>query len=365
MYLTPCIPRISSYQRLCYCLCNHICLSLTSGHGKPNNISDKMRLVVSILSDALFLIISLQLLQVLACDFDDNSSTYSLRADDSITCWEGQHKILAMLSLICYAFYVPLSIMITPMLLEAPRKASEDGSDSAGGAGGGVKYLKLYLMSINVIKSVMLLVTVMGPQVVSTSVISTTVASLTLGSLTLVWFQSHEVEGKHYSVELQPCNISFINYWKAASYTAAVTSAIVVVIAHNMVDSFSSSSLTYALCICWIVIIASFSYASYQYEDKAKSRRTMIKELIEYPFYWRDRKESLFGEGNGEIINRESCALFSKERTDTDKLHVPGSLVSPWYDYVKANDQSPVIVVRYYSLENCVTDKILNVVNVK
>lgn len=60
--------------------------AIVYGHGTPNNISDRMRLLVGILSDGLFLVISVQLLQVFACDYDDDdhSKTAVLRVDDSL-----------------------------------------------------------------------------------------------------------------------------------------------------------------------------------------------------------------------------------------------------------------------------------------
>ena len=65
--------------------------SIVYGHGSPNNISDNMRLIVATLSDALFLVISFQLLQVVACDYSDIDSIATMRVDPSVICWEGQH----------------------------------------------------------------------------------------------------------------------------------------------------------------------------------------------------------------------------------------------------------------------------------
>ena len=42
-----------------------------------------------------------------------------LYADPTIVCWQGSHKLLGAMSLVAYGFYVPLSIMIAPMLMEA------------------------------------------------------------------------------------------------------------------------------------------------------------------------------------------------------------------------------------------------------
>ena len=140
--------------------------------------------------------------------------------------------MLATASLTSYAFYLPLSIMITPMLLESPTGETNNGN---------VTYLKLYLMSINVIKSLMLLVAIMGPEGVATAVISSMIASFLLGTLTFTWFQSQSLLSSHYYTVLHPCNIAFINFWKAASYMAAIASAVIMVIAHAFQESIISN----------------------------------------------------------------------------------------------------------------------------
>ena len=57
--------------------------AIVYGHGSPNNISDRMRLLVGLLSDGLFLVISVQLLQVFACDYSDVDRP-TLRVDDTM-----------------------------------------------------------------------------------------------------------------------------------------------------------------------------------------------------------------------------------------------------------------------------------------
>lgn len=59
--------------------------AIVYGHGKPNNISDRMRLVVGLLSDGLFLLISGKLLQVLSCNYEDGDKP-TLRVDDTMVC---------------------------------------------------------------------------------------------------------------------------------------------------------------------------------------------------------------------------------------------------------------------------------------
>lgn len=239
--------------------------------------------------------------------------------------------MLATASLVSYAFYVPLSIMITPMLLEAPRQEDETG--------GHVTYLKLYLMSINVTKSIMLLVAVLGPQQVSTAVISSIVASFLLGTLTYAWFKSQDLLKSHYSAELQPCNIAFINFWKAASYTAAVTSAVAVVVAHSMQESvFSPQALTDSLIVAWSVIVATFVILYYRYYKQHFERQALVKELIKYPFVIRDARET-----DGKSVAQLSSPdiLFRAGSLFEKGYKIPGFQISPWKDDVIRRKSPP------------------------
>ena len=357
--------------------------AIVYGHGKPNNISKRMRLIVAVLSDALFLVVSFQLLKVFSCDYsrnqpgdgDTNDDYPVLRTDDSIVCWQGPHATLATVALICYSYYVPLSVMITPMLLENPSTtadaqvpnnnipvaASSDaqGSNKSNGASetatpkfassgspseGGVTYLKLYLMTLNVVKSVMLLVGVLGPESISTAVLSSCVASFVLGSITLLWFGQHDVTSSHYSADIHPCNIAFINYWKAASYTSAVASAVIILVAYYMQDTehFPISVLTPVLIITWIIIIIVFVAAYRRFHHSVSSRRHIIEALIAYPFYFRDLREDIGGSiympgdspagSNGSFAQEGKCWLYGSPYVARNKQHIPGFVSSPWAD---------------------------------
>lgn len=231
--------------------------------------------------------------------------------------------MLATASLVAYAFYVPLSIMITPMLLEAPRKD--------GDPGGNVTYLKLYLMSINVTKSVMLIVTVLGPQRISTAVISSIVASFLLGTLTFAWFKSRDLLSSDYSAELQPCNIAFINFWKAASYTTAVASAVILVTAHALQeDNFAPKALTEVLVVTWSLIAVMFAVFYFRYQKELSPRQTIVKELVAYPFLIRDLKESFVG---GVELPPPPIVIFNEGSLFMQQNYrIPGFVESPWRD---------------------------------
>jgi hypothetical protein len=328
--------------------------AIVYGHGTPTNISERMRFVVAIISDALFLVLSFQLLQVISCTYDtsdgsdDSNAFATLRTESGITCWEGHHAIVATAALVAYAFYVPLSIMITPMLLQAPSKepTDDDASNaSSSGASGGVSYLKLYLMTVNVIKSIMLVVVVLGPEKVLTAVVSSTVSSFILGALTLLWFQSHDIHSSHYSEDIHPCNIAFINYWKAASYTAAVVSALIILTAHILQKShFPPRVLTGVLVATWLLVAALYFIAYRRFDKGFQQRRKLVADLIHYPFQHRDDQEkqahmqkmkSLRNKKKDSIngIGATAQRLFGKtDGSNFETKTIPGSVQSPWYD---------------------------------
>jgi len=238
-----------------------------------------------------------------------------------------------------YAFYVPLSIMITPMLLEGP--TSEDQLNSDKPKDEGVSFLKLYLMTINVVKSVMLVVAVLGAQSISALVVATTLSSLLLGGITMAWYSHSIKQDNHaaapYSSHIHPCNIAFINYWKAASYSTSVISALVVVTFHLLEDSssfVSEQSLTDTLLICWLGTVILYVALYYSHHQRVKPRRQLVAELMAYPFQWRDIREA--AESNKEE-GGEELAWWSDDATMKQQQHIPGFVVSPWQDHVRSN----------------------------
>ena len=325
--------------------------AIVYGHGNPSNISRRVRFLVAILSDTLFLVLSFQLLQIVSCNYfgnsedNDDSHFAILRANASVVCWESRHARLAIAALTAYAFYVPLSIMITPMLLQAPPSNTED---SGAAHCGGVSYLKLYVMTVNIVKSVMLLVVILGPEEVITVVVASSVSSLILGALTLTWFQRHDISKSHYSADVHPCNIAFINYWKAASYTAAVLSAMVIVLAHILQDSlFRPRVLTSVLISTWVIIVAVFYLAFRNYDRSQQNRQQLVRALILYPFRYCSmanefenhtdnplRNVMIGGKTSPPVTDCEAhfVLLPGERRLGVNIPPIPGFNTSPWYD---------------------------------
>ena len=87
--------------------------SVVYAHGNPLNIPKPVRESVGVLSDALFMVVCVHLLEMLACRSDDGSDgRLYLIADPTMECWTGRHATLSVIALIAYSVYVPLSIML-------------------------------------------------------------------------------------------------------------------------------------------------------------------------------------------------------------------------------------------------------------
>ncbi len=73
-------------------------------HPDPKHIHPKVRAVISLLADSLFMVVCLRLLDALACDYTEDdgggSTEGRLRVDPTMVCWQGEHTPLAALSLV-------------------------------------------------------------------------------------------------------------------------------------------------------------------------------------------------------------------------------------------------------------------------
>ncbi len=112
--------------------------SIIYGHGELNGVTKLISKIVGLLSDTLFMVICSKLLLVLTClPYPDDPSKQYLQMKISgspVTCWEGEHRLLACLSLIAFGFYLPLSAMIAPMLMEADEDAAKHRDEKAEAA---------------------------------------------------------------------------------------------------------------------------------------------------------------------------------------------------------------------------------------
>lgn len=298
--------------------------SIVYGHGNPNNLSSNFRMLVAVLTDGLFLVISLRLLDALACD--TSSDVPVLLVDPRIVCWEGKHAPLAYMSMTCYALYVPLSIMIAPMLLEKESSSATKSNSNPNNDDNTESYVQLYVMVINVIKSVLLLIASLGPRTVTALVISTTISSLLMGLLTVFWFHYTDLQR---FVDVQPASIPFINVFKSSSYFASVVTAVIVIAAHNVgKDAFTSTDLAIVLPIAWTGVILACAFYFNTWKAGRGEYLAREEQLIKFPFKCRISLEeaacslSSWPEADGRVLG------------DYRKSMIPSFQVSAWHDDV-------------------------------
>ena len=88
---------------------------------------------------------------------------------------------------------------------------------------------------------------------------------------------------------MEPCNIAFINLFKAASYTASVVSAIIIIVAYEMgPKKFTQEKLLPTLVIFWLGILLFFWFLHYKWRENYGKRYDSIERMALYPFQWRD-----------------------------------------------------------------------------
>ena len=138
-------------------------------------------------------------------------------------------------------------------------------------------------MTINIMKSLMLLLAALGPKTVLALSIITTIQSLVMALITFCWFSY--AKPRHISDQYQPCSKAFINVWKSASYSAAVFTGIVVLSANVLgTESFPIRAFIPVLVVTWLGVIFSFFGYYLLWRRRNISRMQVVEELLMKPF---------------------------------------------------------------------------------
>lgn len=198
-------------------------------------------------------LICVRLLEALACDYTIPSSP-RLLADPHIVCWTGRHLYMAAASLVALSFFVPLSIMVAPMLMEAPHGMAVREYPptlvthcclmcASAKKEKDVRYVKLFLMVVGMIKCGMLVLGAFGGRSLTTSLVASAVACVALGVVTTAWFvkggnrvlhAEPDASRPHILPDFEPCSVPFVNAWKACNYAVGAWSAAVMLAAHGL-----------------------------------------------------------------------------------------------------------------------------------
>lgn len=128
-------------------------------------------------------------------------------------CWTDSHSTKATISLICLGYYVPISILVGPMLTEAGE--SEDTKD--------IKFRTSYMMVVNSLKVLPFLVPVVFQQSQASRLASNLVTDILCVVVTFSWIFLK-------APELQaPCSIPVINIWRSLPYIGGCLSSIALI----------------------------------------------------------------------------------------------------------------------------------------
>ncbi|KJE93148.1 hypothetical protein, variant [Capsaspora owczarzaki ATCC 30864] len=223
--------------------------AIAYGHGTPRHVSPAIASITAILSDGLFLFVTEKLLAVVACSapLDEIAAIVPasppvhlyLTSFPTAVCWDDSHSVLAVIALIAYSFYVPLSIMISPMFMEP----AVDGKD--------VRYSKLYLMSVSVLKCIMIVAASFLPQGGLTRCLASGISALVMLCLTGFWLTFAPSSMRMRT----PCSIPFINIWRIMTFATGVYSAICGVLIFALPETVQGTELYLILFVGIGVIV--------------------------------------------------------------------------------------------------------------
>jgi len=112
--------------------------SIIYGHGEMRNVSARLAALVTILAETLFLVVCAKLLLVLTCVTPSvaipNFTGSVLLLNESVVCWEGDHRALGCCAMIAFGFYLPLAAMIAPLMTESPPAETPTAEDPMAAA---------------------------------------------------------------------------------------------------------------------------------------------------------------------------------------------------------------------------------------
>ena len=106
-----------------------------------------------------------------------------------------------------------------------------------------VRYVKLFLMVVGMIKCGMLVLGAFGGRSLTTSLVASAVACVSLGVITMAWFvkggnrvlhAEPDASRPHILPDFEPCSVPFVNAWKACNYAVGAWSAAVMLAAHGL-----------------------------------------------------------------------------------------------------------------------------------
>jgi len=243
--------------------------AMVYGHGLLKNVSTKITGIVSFLSDAMFMTVCSQLLSMLSCSYSPDFSDYetgALIANPQVQCWTGDHRVKAVLALIAFSYYVPLCVMVAPMLMTTDPEKKD------------VRFVETYLMTLTLTKCVLLVFSTFFSHSNLLMVIATMIISLALLICTFFWSirQPNRL--------LKPASQPFANILKCATYSTAVWTSIVALAFYGAGNdgymNQSSQWIAIGVGILVNILVGSGWYLSFKLSER-KNFAALKEESVE------------------------------------------------------------------------------------
>lgn len=236
--------------------------TITYGHGEMKGVSCFVKLAVSTLSDALFLIVCANLLRPLTC------------TDDS--CWTGPHSTLAALSLVALSLYVPLCAMIGPLLSES-REGPYNPRD--------ITIAQPFLSVVTITKFLLLLFVqfFFADDVRASPIASVLVCALMLGGM-IFWTLRTGSSLLNSTLSpvsglFLPINPPVLSIWKTLSFAAGVWGGIVAVVFASLATAAKPNTSLIVLFIGLVVLLVGGLIWSRVWSAREKEARLAIVAL--------------------------------------------------------------------------------------
>ncbi|ETO35795.1 hypothetical protein RFI_01266 [Reticulomyxa filosa] len=174
-----------------------------------------------LLCDTLFLVICDKLVMIMCCTNDGQ-----WRMDTQVTCWKGEHLIIATLALIGLSYYIPFCVMVSPMFVELGTPLSGSCKDYLS-LTSTIEFIKPYLSLVTWAKCCMLV----SAQLISAgnpvgTVVSQFVTCLVLFLLTAIWSWTNLNLSQYHKVSIPvfPYGISVL---KSLGFLAGVIGSVI------------------------------------------------------------------------------------------------------------------------------------------
>jgi len=253
--------------------------SIVYGHGEVRHVSSLVSNLVALLADTLFLVVCGKLLAVLTCHAADPSRGLPARLllDERVVCWQGAHQWQSCVALIAFAYYLPLSSMIGPMLVEA-----DDGSDEVSAPDGesltvarkvgkkDIGFVQPFLSLLVVSKCALLVVSgFFGENEPVVTVVASLVVSVILLTVALLWLHrssSASLRSEQWYTNQSflrhpfffvapPCAPDAVNIVRLLSFVGAILGALVALLAYCAPSSIGGDA-KYAVLLAIMITLA-------------------------------------------------------------------------------------------------------------